>query len=124
VTTPTEMSCQDLVELWGAVLPPATLLSLRRAARQPGASFRLDDGLWARVVYDFALGHRQRVMDRGQLLRSLTPVYLGWLAGFVGEGAGQGPDGVEARVERLCLAFEAEKPYLISRWRWPDRFNP
>jgi hypothetical protein len=119
-----ELGCQDLVELWGAVLPPATLLSLRRAARQPGASFRLDDGLWARVVYDFALGHRQRVMDRGQLLRSLTPVYLGWLAGFVGESAGQGPDGVEARVERLCLAFEAEKPYLISRWRWPDRFNP
>ncbi len=83
-----------------------------------------DDGLWARVVYDFALGHRQRVMDRGQLLRSLTPIYLGWLAGFVAECGGQGPEAVEARVERLCLAFEAEKPYLISRWRWPDRFNP
>ncbi len=119
-----ELGCQDLVELWGAVLPPATLVALRRAARQPGASFRLDDGLWARAVYDFALGHRQRVMDRGQLLRSLTPIYLGWLAGLLGEGAGRGPEEVEARVERLCLAFEAEKPYLISRWRWPDRFNP
>jgi hypothetical protein len=31
---------------------------------------------------------------------------------------------VEARVERLCQAFEVSKPYLISRWRWPDRFNP
>jgi len=31
---------------------------------------------------------------------------------------------VEARVERLCRAFESSKPYLISRWRWPDRFNP
>ena len=119
-----ELGCQDLVELWGAVLPPASLVALRRAARQPGASFRLDDRLWARVVYDFALGHRQRVMDRGQILRSLTPIYLGWLAGLLGECAGQGPEEVEARVERLCLAFEAEKPYLISRWRWPDRFNP
>jgi hypothetical protein len=119
-----ELGCQDLVELWGAALPPATLLALRRAARQPAGSFRLEDGLWARVVYDFALGHRQRVMDRGQLLRSLTPIYLGWLAGLVVECAGQGPEEVEARVERLCLAFEAEKPYLIARWRWPDRFNP
>ncbi len=119
-----ELGCQDLIELWGAVLPPATLLALRRAARQPAATFRLDDAVWARAVYDFALGYRQRVMDRGQLVRSLTPIYLGWLAGFVAEGGGQGPAEVEARVERLCLAFEAEKPYLISRWRWPDRFNP
>jgi hypothetical protein len=31
---------------------------------------------------------------------------------------------LEDRLEQLCLQFEAEKPYLISRWRWPDRFNP
>jgi hypothetical protein len=31
---------------------------------------------------------------------------------------------VEQRIEALCLAYEAEKGYLISRWRWPDRFNP
>ncbi|HEU4383199.1 MAG TPA: hypothetical protein VFR85_06795 [Anaeromyxobacteraceae bacterium] len=119
-----ELGCHDLLELWGAILPPATLVALRRAARQPAASFRFDDGLWARSVYDFALGHRQRVLDRGQLLRSLTPIYLGWLAGFVAECGALDPAGVEGRVERLCLAFEAEKPYLISRWRWPDRFNP
>jgi hypothetical protein len=32
--------------------------------------------------------------------------------------------GADERLERLCEAFEAEKPYLISRWRWPDRFTP
>jgi hypothetical protein len=31
---------------------------------------------------------------------------------------------VEARLERLAAAYEGMKPYLISRWRWPDRFNP
>jgi hypothetical protein len=31
---------------------------------------------------------------------------------------------VEARIEELCLRYETEKPYLMSRWRWPDRFNP
>jgi len=32
--------------------------------------------------------------------------------------------GAAERIERLCEVFEAEKPYLISRWRWPDRFAP
>jgi hypothetical protein len=30
---------------------------------------------------------------------------------------------VEARVDEVCLAFEAEKRYLISRWRWPERLR-
>jgi glucosylglycerate synthase len=63
-------------------------------------------------------------MDREQLLRSMTPLYLGWVAGFVNEAAPLSAAETEVRVERLCEAFEAEKPYLISRWRWPDRFSP
>jgi hypothetical protein len=27
-------------------------------------------------------------------------------------------------IEALAAAFEADKPYLVARWRWPDRFNP
>jgi glucosylglycerate synthase len=30
----------------------------------------------------------------------------------------------EQRLERLARAYEDGKPYLLSRWRWPDRFNP
>ena len=30
----------------------------------------------------------------------------------------------EARVERLCRAFEEEKRYLVQRWRWPELFAP
>jgi glucosylglycerate synthase len=30
----------------------------------------------------------------------------------------------EERLERLSVAYEAGKTYLVSRWRWPDRFNP
>jgi hypothetical protein len=54
----------------------------------------------------------------------MTPLYLGWAAGFVRELSGLTATAVEPRVERLCQSFEAAKPYLISRWRWPDRFNP
>ena len=35
-----------------------------------------------------------------------------------------GPDAIESRLERLSRAYEASKTYLVSRWRWPDRFNP
>ena len=115
---------QDLRHLWSEVLPPRSLLALQRIPREPPEAFRLPDPLWARVVYDFAVGWRVKAMDRAQLLHSMAPLYLGWLAGFVNEVSPLSPAEAEARVERLCAAFEEEKPYLISRWRWPDRFSP
>jgi len=118
------LGCQDLRRLWSEVLPPQTLLALQRIGREPPETFRMPDALWARIVYDFAVGWRMKSMDREQLLRSMTPLYLGWVAGFVNEAAPLAPPEAEARVERLCAAFESEKRYLISRWRWPDRFSP
>ncbi len=76
------------------------------------------------MVYDFAVAHYTRTMERGQLLRSLTPLYLGWVAGFVNDVQALDGAGTEARVDALCAAFEQEKRYLIGRWRWPDSFNP
>lgn len=116
------LGLRELEEVWAAVLPPAAILQWRRlAAVDP---IRVDDGLWARSVYDFAIGHRQRVMARDHLLRAFTPLYLGWLTSFVTETRQNPLSHAEARIEQLCLQFEAEKPYLISQWRWPERFGP
>jgi hypothetical protein len=115
---------QDLQEIWGLILPPATLLDLKRLARKTDADFQMADDVWARTVYDFALGFRLRVIGRDHLLKAMTPLYLGWVASFIGEMQTDAAETVEQRVERLCMAFEAQKRYLISRWRWPDRFNP
>jgi hypothetical protein len=87
-----------------------------------GSSFH--DQTWVRTVFDFALGYRLRTMNRDHLLRAFTPLYLAWAASFATEMQEARADEAERRLEALCLAFEAEKPYLISRWRWPDRFNP
>ena len=119
-----QLGYQELQRLWGAVLPPQTLLALKRLSQAPEESFSLDDALWARVVYDFAVGYHLATMDRALLLRSMTPLYLAWAAGFVREVRELSAAGVEERCERLCRGFEVAKPYLISRWRWPDRFNP
>lgn len=119
-----DLGWRDLRPLWSAVLPPQTLLALQRIPREPPESFRMPDAIWARILYDFAVAWRFKAMERSQLLRSLTPLYLGWAASFVNEARPLDPDATDARVERLCVAFEAEKPYLIARWRWPDRFSP
>jgi hypothetical protein len=114
---------RELRDIWTWVLPPRTIVDLRRLMDGPAASFRLDDGLWARIVYDFALGYRLRVLAREHILRSLVPLYLAWLASFIVEVRDRGEEDVEQRLERLCEAFEAQKPYLISKWRWPERLR-
>ena len=69
----------------GEVLPPQSLLAVKRLARVPEDAFAVDDGLWARIVYDFAVAYHLASMERSMLLRSMTPLYLGWVAGFVRE---------------------------------------
>jgi hypothetical protein len=118
------LGSRELQDVWAEVLPPLAILQWRRLAMAPLDGFRVDDALWARTVYDFAVGHRQRVIARDHLLRAFTPMYLGWLASFVIEVRRTRLEDAEARIERLCLAFETEKPHLISQWRWPERFRP
>lgn len=114
---------RDLREIWGAVLPPATLFELTKLARLAPEQFRLPEDLWARIIFDFALAHRLRTINRDHLLRSLAPLYLAWVASYAREMA-IGATSAEEIIDRVALAFEAVKPYFISRWRWPDRFNP
>lgn len=118
------LASRELQDVWAEVLPPLAILQWRRLAGVPLDAFRVDQALWARTIYDFAMGHRLRVIARDHLLRSLTPLYLAWLASFVLEVRHLGPEEAEIRIERLAVAFEAEKPYLVSQWRWPERFKP
>jgi glucosylglycerate synthase len=119
-----QLGTRELQEIWGLVLPPSTLFELRKLSRLPGDQFRMPDELWVRIVYDFALAHRLRTISRDHLLRSLTPLYLGWVASYARDLQISGAGSPERRLEQLGVAYEAEKSYLVSRWRWPDRFNP
>jgi hypothetical protein len=115
---------RELAPIWSLVLPPKSLLGLKRAAAAPAASFRIADELWARVIYDFAVAFFIKSLSSGSLLRSMAPLYLGWVASFADEVRGMNPAEIEARVERLCEVFEREKRYLVARWRWPESFVP
>jgi glucosylglycerate synthase len=112
----------NLQEIWSLVLPPNSLLGLKRLSVTDAAAFRMPESLWARIVFDFLLAYRLRTINRGHLLGALIPLYLAWVAShFNITTSGTDP---ERHIEAVAAAFEAEKPYLVSRWRWPDRFNP
>jgi hypothetical protein len=112
----------NLQEIWQLVLPPSSLVGLKRISAADGAEFRMPDSLWVRIVYDFLLAHRLRTINRGHLLGALIPLYLAWLASHLNIiSSGIDP---ELHIESVAAAFEADKTYLVSRWRWPDRFNP
>jgi len=113
----------NLHELWSLVLPPQTLLALKKLSLAEPAKFAIAPSLWARIVSDFVLGYHVRTINRGHLLGAFTPLYLAWVASFA--RATDNETGLAATfMEQTAAAFEMEKPYLVARWRWPDRFNP
>jgi hypothetical protein len=112
----------NLQEIWALVLPPNSLLGLKHLSLMPPASFRMSDELWTRIVYDFILAYRLRTINRGHLLGALTSLYLAWVAShIILSTAGTPP---EQHIQAQAATFENDKGYLVSRWRWPDRFNP
>jgi hypothetical protein len=116
-----QLANANLQEIWSLVLPPNSMLSLRRCSTLDPAAFSMPDGLWARIVYDFLIAYRLRTINRGHLLGALIPLYLAWVAGHINVMASGTP--AERHIEAVAAAFEADKPYLVARWRWPDRFN-
>lgn len=111
----------NLQEIWSLVLAPNSLLGLKRLSVVEPSAFRMPETLWARVVFDYLVAYRLRTINRGHLLGALIPLYLAWVAGHINVVA-SGTDS-EVHIEAVASAFESEKPYIVSRWRWPDRFN-
>jgi glucosylglycerate synthase len=119
-----QLGVRNLREVWSLILPPVTLLELAKLSRRTADEFHIEDALWARIIYDFALAHRLRNIHRAHLFGAFTPLYLGWVASYAIEINRSGIATAQERVEQLARTYESEKPYLLSRWRWPDRFHP
>ncbi len=111
--------CEELGEIWSAALSPETFTAIREIGQKASGieGFHMDDNLWSQVVLDFAVAYKEQPVERGHLLRSLTPLYLARVASFVHQTEQLGSPEVEKRIENLCLSFEQKKPDLIRRWR-------
>jgi len=108
---------RDLGTIWEHVLAPDTLGDVLSLEADDVERFRFPDDLWARVVYDFALGHHWSVVYRDHLLRSLVPLYLGRTAAHVLATRRRDAAAAESALAAVGDAFEREKPYLVDRWR-------
>jgi hypothetical protein len=110
------LGARDLTSIWELILAPDTLAEVLALDTGDGR-LPFPDDLWARVVYDFALGHHYSVVHRDHLLRSLTPLYLARAAAFVLATRSAGAEASQAHLERVAAAFERQKPYLVEHWR-------
>jgi hypothetical protein len=115
------LAFSNLQEIWSLVLAPNSLLGLKRLSVVDPSAFRMTENLWARIVFDFLVAYRLRTLNRGHLLGALIPLYLAWVAGHL--NVVKSGTSSEVHVEAVAAAFESDKQYIVSRWRWPDRFN-
>ncbi len=111
------LGLRDLTPIWEHILAADTMSEVFGLDVAEPGQFRFPDDLWARVVYDFALGHHYAVVHREHLLRSLVPLYLGRTAAFVNATERRSAEQTEGLVDAVGAAFERRKPYLVERWR-------
>jgi glycosyltransferase involved in cell wall biosynthesis len=111
---------RDLGAIYRSFLSPSTLEGLEQAALRTGDDFRVADGLWVRLIYEFAGAYHGKVLDRDHLLSSLIPLYLGRTGSFVLEVREADATTVEVKIEALAQEFELQKPYLLESWRSAD----
>ena len=108
---------RDLLPIWERILAPDNLGDVLALAEPGIGTFSFPDRLWARVVYDFLLAYRTRVVYQSHVAQSLAPLYLGRAAALVLETRTRPAAAVTVAVERLALMFEKQKSYLVDQWR-------
>jgi hypothetical protein len=108
---------RDLFPIWERILAPDNLGDVLALAEPVPGTYHFPDWLWARLVYDFLLAYRTRVVYRSHVAQSLAPLYLGRAASLVVETRGRPASAVTLATERLAQVFEEQKPYLVDRWR-------
>jgi hypothetical protein len=118
------LAVANLQEVWSLIMSPGTLLGIKRLGEQPAAEFKMADTLWVRILWDFLIAYRNRRLNRTHIFGALVPLYMAWAASHVTLVADLSDAEAERHIAALTTIFEAEKPYLMARWRWPDRFTP
>ena len=110
-----ELGLEEFLPLWDDVLSNEVISDLQ-AMHPVSRKFRFSDELWVRIIYDFALAAHWNIMTWDHLLKSFTPLYLGRVSSFILGTQKSSHQEVEEKIEKLCVAFEKDKSYLINEW--------
>jgi len=83
--------------------------------------FAFPTDLWARVLYDMAVGYRDAVCEPDRMMEALIPLYFGRTLSFVKKTKRMSAQQAEEAIEEDCAVFEKTKPYLLKRWKEGSR---
>jgi len=107
---------KDNVHIYEQTLTEDVCGKTKEIAGLSYAQFELPPALWAKIVYDFALGFHLNTVPRDALIQAFVPLYFGRTGSYVRTTQGMELRVVEDYIEEQCLVFEETKPYLVERW--------
>jgi len=103
-------------EVWERVLSPEVFSELLETFEMEKSVFDFPTDLWARILFDSAVGYRDKACDLDLLIDSILPLYLGKTFAFVKKTSRLSARQAEEAIEEDCTVFEMTKPYLVQRW--------
>jgi hypothetical protein len=103
-------------ELWTKILTESIMNKVSEIGQLPSDQFEFPVQLWARLLFDYAVAYRDKVVDEAELLNSLIPLYFGKTLSFVRKTERMSVQQAEEFIENECMVFEETKPYLLERW--------
>ncbi len=99
------------------ILAKDLLLKIQEISGLPPEQFEIPPNLWAKTVYDFAIGFHNNVVPQDETIKAFIPLYFGNTGSYVRVTKGMELRVVEDYLEEQCLVFEETKPYLLERWK-------
>jgi glucosylglycerate synthase len=112
-----KLGLKDLLPIWEQAFQEETLAGLYPLGLLAADEFEFPVSLWARLICDAAVAYHEHRLPHDHLLRALTPLYLGRVAGFLRETQLGPSSRIPEILEGIGQAFEAEKEGLRARWR-------
>ncbi len=103
-------------DLYSTVISKENMNKLQEVVDLPVGGFEFPAGLWANIIYDFAISYRNGAIDRHELVKSLIPLHYGKTLSFVTETQAMNNQQVEEFIEDQCVQFEKAKSYLVEKW--------
>lgn len=101
---------------WRTILVPTNFDAVIELFNKPRGATRFSAGLWARVVFDFAVVYNQGESDPDKVAAALLPLYYARLATLLRETNAK-IEAVEQAVQAQARVFEEQRPYLVYRWQ-------
>jgi len=107
--------------IWKKIIAPLNLEELLAVKEVSEKKVSVPADLWARILFDYIVAFRDKLVPRTKLLNSLIPIYYIRTLGFVNATWDMDIKAAEDFLETECRIMEDEIYYLIAKWNQTPR---